>query len=146
MKTRIIIIIFATLVGLVMIYFITNPKVEQWEYKSLPNQYIIKKTSETNIRLGKKINQKFITQSQEKEIGVEDYIAEFSYGKKYIALKCLANKNDSIDIIFYLVDTKNEDVYGPYNTESTYEKVKQEIVDDELGNWIPTITKPKDAK
>lgn len=147
MKKRIIIITLITLIGLILIFIGTNPKVELWEYKKLPNNYIIKKTGEIEIKLGKEINKKFSTKRNQKQIGVEEYIAEFSYGEKYITLKCLNpnEKENSIDVKFYIIDTEKEDIYGPYNLESTYLEVKEEIVDEELGEWIKTITQPTDA-
>lgn len=142
MKKRIFIILALTLIGLVIIYLTTKPKVELWTYQELPNNYIIEKISETEMILGKNINGKIVTEVENKQIGVAEYIEQFSYGENYIALKCLKSNKEagSVDVIFYIIDTKNEEIYGPYDLESTYETVKEKIVDEELGNWIKTIT------
>lgn len=145
MKKRILLITIFFLVGAFIIYFITEPKVEKWSYDLLPNNYAIKKTSNTDVVLGKYINGIFDTKNGDKKIGVEEYIAEFSYGKNYISLKCLEPINDSVKVKFYIIDSKNEDVYGPYENEETYNEVKEKIVDEELNEWIETIKMPSDA-
>ena len=38
-----------------------------------------------------------------------------------------------------VIDSKNDNIYGPYNTEEIYNEVVKRIVDEELGNWIETI-------
>ena len=138
MKKRLIIIGFITVIGLIIINCFVHPKVELWTYEDLPNDYVIEKKSEIDMVIGKKENNKIITQKEDKKIGIEEYIAEFSYGKKYIALKCLKpNKKENIvEVRFYIIDSKNEDVYGPYNLESTYLEVKDKIVTEELNDWI----------
>lgn len=145
MKKRVLIILVIFFLVAAVIYFITSPKVEIWTYKNLPNQYAIKKTSSTEVVLGKYSGNIFETKKDSKVIGVEDYIAEFSYGKNYISLKCLESKKNQIEIKFYIVDTKNEEVYGPYKNEETYNEVKKEIIDEDIGEWIKTITTPKGA-
>ena len=144
MKRRLLWISIFFIIGAVLIYIFTNPKIEKWTY-NLPNNYAIKKTSETSVALGKYINNIFETKYNNKQIGIEDYIAEFCYGKRYISLKCLESSNSDIIVKFYIIDTKEENIYGPYETEEIYQKVKDKIVDEELNNWIKTITKPDGA-
>lgn len=145
MKKRFLLITILFLVGALIIYFITEPKVEKWTYNLLPNNYAIKKTSNTDVVLGKYINDLFAVKNGDKQIGVEEYVAEFSYGKNYIALKCLEPINNSVKVKFYIIDSKNEDIYGPYETEETYNEVKEKVVDEELNNWIETIKMPEGA-
>ena len=145
MRKRLLFILLFFLVGATIIYFITSPKVEKWTYDLLPNGYSIQKTSEVDIVLGKYINGSFSVNKNGKRIGVEDYIAEFQYGKRYIALKCLEPVIEGVKVKFYMIDSENEDVYGPYDTEEVYLKVAEKIVDEKLGDWIETITKPKGA-
>lgn len=144
MKKRLLWIIVFFIIGAIIIYFITNPKIEKWTY-DLPNRYAIKKTSETKVVLGKYIEGLFEVEKDGKQIGVEDYIAEFKYGENYISLKCLESGQNGIKIKFYIIDTKNEYIYGPYDDEETYNKVVEKIIEEELGEWIETINKPKEA-
>lgn len=142
MKKRLIIIGFITVVGLILIDCFVHPKVELWTYEDLPNDYVIEKKSETDMVIGKKENNKIITQKDDKKIGIEEYIAEFSYGENYIALKCLNpnQKENTVEVRFYIIDSQNEDIYGPYNLESTYLEVKDKIVTEELNDWIKSDT------
>lgn len=139
MKKRLIIIGTLTIVGLILINCFVHPKVELWIYEDLPNDYVIEKKSEIDMVIGKKENDKIITQKEDKKIGIDDYIAEFRYGDNYIALKCLVPKDDSIQVKFYIIDSKNENIYGPYYDEETYNEVSLKIVDEELNDWIKTI-------
>ena len=144
MKKRLLWIIIFFIIGMVLIYIFTNPKIEKWTY-DLPNNYAIKKTSETNVVLGKYIDNIFEIKDNNKQVGIEDYIAEFSYGKRYVSLKCLKSSNDNIIVKFYIVDTQEDNIYGSYNDEETYKEVKNKIVDEELNDWIKTTTKPEKA-
>lgn len=144
MKKRILWISIFLLVGLVIIWFITSPKVEKWTY-DLPNDYAIKKTSDTSVVLGKYIDGLFEVEYDNRKIGIEEYVAEFSYSENYISLKCLEPTNDSVKVKFYIIDSKNDNIYGPYNTEEIYNEVVKRIVDEELGDWIETIKMPKGA-
>ena len=141
MKTRIIVITTIVIIGLIIIFTTVKPKVELWTYTNLPNGYLIEKKSETDMVFGKEENGKIITKKDDKKIGLEEYIAEFSYGENYIALKCI-NKDketNTVDVKFYIIDSKKEDIYGPYNLESTYLEVKDKIVTEDLGTWIKTV-------
>ena len=142
MRKRLIIIGFITIVGLILINCFAHPKVELWTYEDLPNDYVIEKKSETDMVIGKKESNKIITQKDDKKIGIEEYIAEFSYGENYIALKCLNpnQKQNTVEVRFYIIDSQNEDIYGPYDLESTYLEVKEKIVTEELNDWINTMT------
>lgn len=147
MKERITIIATIVIIGLGIIFYITQPKVELWTYEDLPNNYVIEKKSEIDMIIGQKENGKIITEKEDKKIGLEEYIAEFSYGEKYITLKCLNpnKKENTVDVSFYIIDSEKEDIYGPYELESTYLEEKEKIIDENISNWIKTIKKPKDA-
>lgn len=144
MKKRLLLITIFFLIGAIIIYFITEPKVEKWIY-NLPNNYVIKKESDTKIQLGKYIDNRIVFKKDNKQIGIEEYIAEFSYSQNYVSLKCLESTDENIIVKFYIIDTKNENIYGPYLDEETYNKVKEKIVDEELNKWIETIKMPKGA-
>ena len=131
MKKRILVLIILTVIGLGIIDGTFKPKIDLWTYDKLPNKYIIEKKSETNVVLSNSNN----------KIIINEYIAEFSYGKRYIGLKCLEpnEEENTINIKFYIVDSKTNEVYGPYNLESTYLDEKERFVTEELSDWIKTI-------
>lgn len=127
MKKRIIIITSITLIGLILIFTFVKPKTDTWKY-NLINNYILEKKSDTSY---------IIIDNNKKEI-INDYIAEINYGKKYLSLKCAKNENDSIIVYFYIIDTINNKLYGPYNDEESYNKDKEELVQEKTTNWLKT--------
>lgn len=110
-----------------------------WTYTDLPQGYELKKINDTEMVIGKEVEGNLEIELEGKTIGIEEYIAEFQTSDNYIGLKALDNTEDSVSVLFYIIDAKNEDVYGPYETESTYNAVVEKIVDEELGEWNKTI-------
>ena len=121
MKRRLLLLLLVGIIGIVIVYIITIP--DNKKTINLINNYSIKKESDTSIKLVK----------DEKEI-VTDYIAEYSYGKRYILLKCLDNTK-GININFYIVDTKDNKVVGPYD----YIEFSEIEIEEEVSEWIKTI-------
>lgn len=109
-----------------------------WIYRELPNDYAIQKTSDTEMVVGKYIDDIFEIEEDGTQIGFESYVSEFQKGERYVGFKCAASADEGLELFFYIVDTQESDVYGPYSLESTYEAVKEKIVDEELGEWIKT--------
>ncbi len=110
-----------------------------WTYTDLPQGYELKKINDTKMVIGKEVEGNLEIELEGKTIGIEKYIAEFQTSDNYIGLKALENNEDSISVLFYIIDAKNEDVYGPYETESTYNAVVEKIVEEELGEWKKTV-------
>ena len=120
-KIRLLLISLLTIVGLIIIFIMTNPKVKEI---NLINDYKI---------INKKDTTKLI---YNKEEIITDYISEYSYGKRYILLKCVDN---DINVKFYIIDTKDNDVHGPYNDYETFTLVQEEIVDEEIPEYKKMI-------
>ena len=118
---RLVLILLLTLIGLVIIFIITIPKTKTID---LMGDYKIVKKSDTNVKLVKG-----------DKVVVNNYIGEYSYGKRYILLKCVDN-SDGVDVIFYIVDTKDNDVHGPYKTYEIFESAKEGVVDEEVSDYI----------
>lgn len=117
-----------------------NLFVHTWVYKELPNDYAIQKKSDTKMVVGKYIEGTLEIEQDGKKIGFSEYVSEFQKGERYIGFKCVKSASDGIDLLFYIIDTEEEDLYGPYSVESTYNAVKEKIVSEELGDWIKTST------
>ncbi len=113
---------------------------DTWIYDDLPHEYAIQKTGETTMVVGKYIDDLFEIKNGKKQIGFEAYVTEFQSGERYVGFKCAKSANESVELFFYIIDTEKEDLYGPYDMESTYEAVKSRIVDEDLGEWIKTST------
>lgn len=133
MKKRIIILLIIFIISATIIYFVTKPKIETWEYNKLPNNYTIEKITDTKI---------IIKKGNKKLTNIDNYISEYKYGNRYISLKCLESKKNNIIVKFYIIDTANDDTYGPYYTESTYLEVEKKIIDEEQNTWIATTINP----
>ncbi len=121
LKIRLILISVLTIIGLLIIFIVTIPKNKTID---LINNYKIVKKSDTDVKL-----------LRNKEIIVDKYIGEYSYGKRYILLKCIDN-SDEINVIFYIVDTKDNDVHGPYKTQEIFNSAKEVVVDEEVSDFI----------
>lgn len=121
LKKRLVLIVLFTVIGLVIVFLITMPKKKT--INLIDNYKIIKVKDNTKLVFNKK------------EI-VTDYIAEYSYGKRYILLKCV---DKDINIKFYIIDTKDDWVHGPYSDNETFELVKKEIVSEKIDNWIKIV-------
>ena len=128
MKKRLLLITIFLVVGLIIIYIITIPKVTKWTYKINKN-YVVKKESDTDIYLYNK-----------KDKVVADYIAEFSYGKKFVLLKCV---DTNVNIKFYIIDMSSNTMYGPFLDYTSYEVIRDEVVKEKTGKWIETINYKK---
>lgn len=126
LKKRILIMVIVAIIGLIIIFTIPLSKKNNWS-RELINKYYIEKKSDVDIKLYK-----------DNEIIISDYIAEYSYGEKYILLKCLDNKQN-INIKFYIIDTKDNEVYGPYIDYEIYKVIKDEVVKEETNDFIKTI-------
>ena len=124
MKKRLLLITIFLIIGLIVVYIITIPKPTTWTYK-INNNYKVKKESDTDIYLYNK-----------KSKVVSDYISEFSYGKKFVLLKCV---DTNINIKFYIVDTSSDTIYGPFLDYTSYEVIRDEVVKEKTGKWIETI-------
>ena len=117
-----------------------NLFVHTWVYKELPNDYAIQKKSDTKMVVGKYIDGTLEIEQDGKKIGFSEYVSEFQKGERYIGFKCVKSASNGIDMLFYIIDTEDSDLYGPYSVESTYNAVKEKIVSEELGDWIKTST------
>jgi len=129
--------IISILLILMIIIKVINPN---WEYK-LSNDYFIKKTS-SNVELVKKINNKYYTKYKDKKIGISSYVAEFQYNENFVGVKTIEIINEESIIYFYLVDTKEEEIHGPYTDEETYLAVVGVWSKEVLGDWISTLENP----
>ena len=128
MKKRLIILSVLLVIGLIIIFIITMPKKNNWVYE-IHDNYEIVKTSDTDIYLEK-----------DKKKMVNEYVSEFSYGEKFIMLKTV---DTDVNVKFYIIDTSNDSIYGPFTDYEVFNKIKEEVVDEEVSEWIDTINYKK---
>lgn len=107
MKKRIILIVLGA------IFMITGCRSKPlFTYTELPNQYELWKINSSEYILGKRVDDNLITETNRVKIGVEGVITAFTvYEERYIYLEFESQKE------FYVMDTKEEVVFGPLNEE-----------------------------
>lgn len=115
-----------------------------WVY-DLPNDYKIRKTSNDNVTLGVEINHDFYTTYQEKTVGIDEYVAEFQYNDQFVGVKALKIVDKNANVIFYLVNTKEQEVYGPYNDEESYLAATGVWAEEPMNDWMTTTEVPEGA-
>ena len=128
-------------VGFYLIYKMTSVA---WIY-DLPNNYKVRKTNNENVTIGVEIDKDFYTEYQNKKVGIAEYIAEFQYNSQFVGVKALKVKEENVSVLFYLIDTKEQSVYGPYGDEESYLAASGVWSNEGLGNWITTTEVPEGA-
>jgi len=127
--------------GLFCIYKLTA---KTWVY-DLPNNYKLRKTATANVTLGVEIDGDFYTKYQGKKVGIEEYIAEFQENEQFVGVKVLEVEEDTTNLLFYLIDTKEREVHGPYRDEESYLAASGVWSEKGLGDWKTTTETPEGA-
>lgn len=139
-------IMFA-LIGL-FITLTSCPAVEDWSYSDLPNEYEIWHINTHDIALGKMDSEHVFRKT------IDEYVTFFCYNTKYIGVQAVyidpALPYEEIDIKalnpeYYLLDTAEEIVCGPY-TEDEYLDQLEYIGIVDMCSWIATVPRPDGAK
>ena len=133
--------------ALVLIATDFNPTGD-WEYTNLPNGYAV-------IRVN---SQTIVLCSARRNIRLNTYISSFCSNDRYIAVRWidLANIESQYEFekirahcdeaVWYLVDTTDDALYGPFATETAFEAACAEQGVGELGPWIDTVPRPDGSK
>ena len=143
----IIAILIALLIAILMLAF--SQAFQDWTYDKLPNGYEIWRINSEDISLLK-------TDGDSSDLRIDRYILEFCYNDSYIGIKRLMiDENlpyqeahiedmDPSNFSYYLVDTVNDVVMGPYTAEE-YENQIEALKIDTMCDWIKTVPKPEGA-
>lgn len=110
-------------------FFSISCGVKTWE-KDLPNNYQIRLNKKLNVEVGYVENDKFYINYNDKKVGVDNYVAEYQTSVNFIGLKCVVK--GTLEVIYYLIDTKEQNVYGPYKELDTYLEVQSKITNNEI--------------
>lgn len=114
----------------------------------LPNDYEIWMLNLRQIEFVLRIN------DNEAHPVLADYILAFEHNNRYVGLKALANPEweqnsptplNQEDSCYYLFDTEERILYGPYASEREYFIAKDELLFETIDQWIPTYPMPKGA-
>ncbi len=123
--------------------------VGDWAY-CLPNDYEIWRVNSENVVFGKIEGDLF-------EQKIDRYVISFCHNDRYIGLVRIPmddipyDKDIDIETMdrsnseYYLVDSENDIIYGPY-TENEYAKQCNDFGVQDMCEWIETIRRPENAK
>lgn len=131
---NILLLVTLLCIGIFVIFKLTSVA---WVY-DLPNDYKVFRHSDASVTIGKEIDGDYYTSYQDKEIGIDEYVAEFQFNDRFVGVKALAIENEETIIKFYLIDTVESCVYGPYFDEENYLAASGVWTDEVLGDWITT--------
>ena len=132
--------------------------VDDYEYVMSNGFRIVRVNSERIVLCAEKCIYEFTAESGKKGLtscAVENYIHEFSFDERYIAVKWFEpstidfenfNMNNFSNPTYYFVDTISTTVYGPYETQEKFEHACKEMNVGELGKWISTRSNPNEQK
>lgn len=148
---RLIVLIIAILIALLMAILMLafSQAFQDWTYDKLPNGYEIVHVNSEDIELDK-------ADGDSLDIKIDRYILEFCYNDSYIGIKRLMiDENlpyqevhiedmDASNPSYYLVDTVNDVVMGPYTAEE-YENQIEALKVDAMCDWIKTVPMPEGA-
>lgn len=139
---------------IVMITFLgcVGAGLSDWKLK-LPNNYEMWHINSRQIVIGYASTQDSLswTNTEGKLIGIEAHIIEFCYNDRFVGAKQVKIEGENqktiekLPITFYLLDTKDQKVYGPFKTEEEFVEKYKNLSISELSNWEKTNPAPKKA-
>lgn len=137
------ILVFVTLlcIGIFVVFKLTSVS---WVY-DLPNDYKVFRETDGNVTIGKEIDGDFYKTYQDRRIGIDEYVAEFQFNKQFVGVKALEIVEGNAAIKFYLVDTFDSSIYGPYFDEESYLAASFVWSADAMGEWKTTTEMPEGA-
>lgn len=108
-----------------------------WKYP-LPNEYYIFMANSHEISLTKSVQQSSASEKKVYSILLPSYIYAFRYSSQYVGIIQTPSKDasvDSPDVKYYLVDTREDTILGPFQ-ENEYQKKCGELRIVFFSDWI----------
>ena len=128
-----------------------NPRGD-WEYKDLPGEYSLIRTNNKNIVLE---SSRWLPipdrENAATKTRVATYISAICNNERYIAVRWTSPEEIDFDRIqehdfstaeYYLVDSTNDTLYGPFDTEKDFMQQCEELSVGNLTEWIDTLSMP----
>lgn len=123
-------------VSLVLVLFLTScAGVSDWSYK-LPNNYEVWRIN------SKEIVVKYVGE-ETAEAEIPSFIKEFSYDDRYVCTRNVESvyENDIFSEKYYILDTDEQKLYGPYDTQEEFKYAIEEL-EISLAKWYRTSPDP----
>lgn len=123
-------------ITLILTLFLTScAGVSDWSYK-LPNNYEVWRINSTDIII-KYVGEKTV------EAEIPSFVKEFSYNERYVCTRNVDSISDNniFDEKYYILDTLEQQLYGPYDTEHEFVTILNEL-GISLTKWYRTSPDP----
>ncbi len=113
----------------------------------LPNNYVVLHVNAKTIVIGLKEKDNSITcykdeDSNNKLIGIESFVSEFCHNDRFVGAKQvdidIQSNIDESHPRFYLLDTKEQKIYGPFKSKELFDKQCTELKISNLSSWKKT--------
>ena len=139
-------LLILSLILVLMFSLAACPGLSDWIYENLPENYVIVHINSNDIILCRKSGESYDTV-------INRYIESFCKNERYIGLKRIPvdslqpygdfdiKEADPTLVEYYLIDTQETLVYGPYSYEE-YEQKIQSVGINQMGEWITTSNNP----
>ena len=132
MNKKILLLLLIIPVIFILSLYTTTPNFKKWTY-NLPNHYVVGKVGEDDVIIGKYIDNKLTAKTDDKTIGISEYVEAFSYSDKYIYARTLTNEK-KLTVNYYIIDSLEEKIYGSYDLEGFNNKLEELNLTTEV-NW-----------
>ncbi|MBP3360211.1 MAG: DUF3997 domain-containing protein [Clostridia bacterium] len=126
----------AVLTGLLLVLLLTScAGASDWSYK-LPNDYEVWRINSKDI-IVKYVGDKAV------ETEIPSFVKEFSYDDRYVCTRNIESidENDIFSEEYYILDTGEQKLYGPYETQEEF-KLAIEEMKISLVKWYRTSPDP----
>jgi hypothetical protein len=139
-KKRIVLLIFV--IGFLIHLVACGPGTLDWDYE-LPNGYRITRYNGSHINLAG--NE--VLYQNESRIGFQ-FIKEFAYNDRYLFTRQIDDikTNDIFSEVYYIIDTKDDVIYGPYHNLKDIELFAIELKVSVPQRWYSTMGNPNEKE
>lgn len=120
-------------------------------YYALPNGYFISRVNSKQIAIAWDQNWKTDLDSNSGVYVIDKYFVKgFSYNDRFIGLfgthtqlnYATEIELESNELQYYIIDTKEQEIYGPLNSERAFQDALMEIGVENLSDWFITEDYP----
>ena len=122
-----------------------------WEYEDLPNGYGVWRINSKCISLQYHIEE-LSKGSRHSSTIIPAYVSAVCNNDRYIAVRWTnpeeidfndVSGHDFSTAKYYVVDTSNDTIYGPYDTEEEYHDQCQELAIENMSDWLSVFDIPQ---
>lgn len=135
---------FVLILCFLAISCMVGPGLNDWTYP-LPNEYEMYHINSKTILITPLYKDK---NPDSELIGIPAHIVSFCLNSRFVCAKTINTENeprDDVAVSYYILDTLNQKVYGPFSSEQKYLSNVDALAITGLGEWIATSPAPEGA-